>query len=122
VRVAIWPRGVAVRLDPSGRFLPVGKPCRGVSVRILAPLDEGTGERPSGVEGEICVKSPGVMQGYYNNPAATEKVLMPDGWLRTGDLGFLEPEGYLYGTGRRKDRIILRRQTVSPARTEERVD
>src|SRR5215831_3833252 len=120
--VAIWPRAVPLRLDPSGRFLSVGQPCRGVSVRILAPLDEGTGERPAGVEGEICVKSPGVMKGYYNNPAATEKVLMPDGWLRTGDLGLLDSEGFLYVTGRLKDLIILGGQNVIPADIEEVVD
>src|SRR5207244_2808267 len=74
--VAIWPRGVPLRLDASGRFLSVGRPCRGVSVRILAPLDEGTAERPVSVEGEICVKSPGVMRGYHNNPGATARVLM----------------------------------------------
>jgi acyl-CoA synthetase (AMP-forming)/AMP-acid ligase II len=120
--VALWPRGVPLRPDASGRFLSVGQPCRGVSVRILAPLDEGVGERPTGVEGEICVKSPGVMKGYYNNPAATEKVLMPGGWLRTGDLGFLDAEGFLYVTGRLKDLIILGGQNVVPADIEEVVD
>src|SRR5881296_415553 len=120
--VAIWPRGVPLRRDPSGRFLSVGKPCRGVSVRILAPLDEGTAERPAGVEGEICVKSPGIMKGYYNNPAATEKVLMPGGWLRTGDLGFVDAEGFLFVTGRLKDLIILGGQNVVPADIEEVVD
>ncbi len=118
--VAIWPRGVPLRLDASGRFLSVGQPCRGVSVRILA--DEGTAERPAGVEGEICVKSPGVMKGYYNNPAATATVLMPGGWLRTGDLGFLDAEGFLYVTGRLKDLIILGGQNVVPADIEEVVD
>src|SRR5207244_4106329 len=63
--VAIWPRGVPLRRDPSGHFLSVGKPCRGVSVRVLAPLDEGTAERPAGVEGEICVNSTGIMKGSY---------------------------------------------------------
>jgi acyl-CoA synthetase (AMP-forming)/AMP-acid ligase II len=120
--VAIWPRGVPLRRDPSGRFLSVGQPCRGVSVRILAPLDEGTGERAVGVEGEICVKSPGVMKGYYNNPEATAKVLMPGGWLRTGDLGLLDAEGYLFVTGRLKDLIILGGQNVVPADIEEVVD
>ncbi len=120
--VAIWPRGVPLRLDASGRFLSVGKPCPGVSVRILAPLEEGTAERPAGVEGEICVKSPGVMKGYYNNAAATEKVLMPGGWLRTGDLGFVDAEGFLFVTGRLKDLIILGGQNVVPADIEEVVD
>src|SRR5438876_76837 len=120
--VAIWPRGVPLRLDPSGRFLSVVQPCRGVSVKILAPLDEGGGERAAGVEGEICVKSPGVMKGYYNNQAATAKVLMPGGWLRTGDLGFLDAEGFLFVTGRLKDLIILGGQNVVPADIEEVVD
>ena len=120
--VAIWPRGVPLRLDPSAHFLSVGQPCPGVSVRILAPADEGSGERPVGVEGEICVKSPGVMKGYYNNPEATAKVLMPGGWLRTGDLGFVDAEGYLYITGRLKDLIILGGQNVIPADIEEVVD
>ena len=120
--VAIWPRGVPLRLDASGRFPSVGQPCRGVSVRVLAPLDEGTAERPAGVEGEICVKSSGVMQGYYNNPGATAKVLMPGGWLRTGDLGFVDAEGFLYVTGRLKDIIILGGENVVPADIEEVVD
>src|SRR5437867_11480615 len=120
--VAIWPRGVPLRLDPSGRFLSVGHPCRGVSVKILAPLVEVSGERSAGVEGEICVKSPGVMRGYYNNPAATAKVLMPGGWLRTGDLGFLDAQGFLFVTGRLKDLIILGGQNVVPADIQEVVD
>ena len=71
--VAIWPRGVPLKLDPSGRFLSVGRPCPGVSVRIMEPLDEPGGDvvLGAGVEGEVCVKSPGVMKGYYNNPEAT---------------------------------------------------
>jgi acyl-CoA synthetase (AMP-forming)/AMP-acid ligase II len=122
--VAIVPRGAPLRLDPSGRFLSVGRPCRGVSLRILAPADESPSpmERALGVEGEICVKSPGVMKGYYNNPAATENVLLPDGWLRTGDLGFVDAEGYLFVTGRLKDLIILGGENVVPADIEEVVD
>ena len=121
--VAIWPRGAPLRLDTSGRFLSVGQPCRGVSVRILAPRDEApAAERPVGVEGEICVRSAGVMQGYYNNPGETAKVLMPGGWLRTGDLGFVDTEGFLYVTGRLKDLIILGGVNVIPADIEEVVD
>ncbi len=90
----------------------------------MEPLDEPGGRRGAGagVEGEICVKSPGVMKGYYNNPEATAQVLSPDGWLRTGDLGFLDAEGYLYITGRLKDVIILGGENVVPADIEEVVD
>jgi acyl-CoA synthetase (AMP-forming)/AMP-acid ligase II len=116
--VAIWPRATPLRLDPSGKFLSVGQPCRGVAVRILQ--DDRVME--AGVEGEINVQSPGVMQGYYNNPEATRRVLSRDGWLRTGDLGFVDGEGYLFVTGRVKDLIILGGGNVIPADVEEVVD
>ena len=117
--VAIWPRKTPLRLDTSGKFLSVGPPCRGVSVRIV---DEAGGPVDPGVEGEICVKSPGVMQGYYKNPEATRRVLSPDGWLRTGDLGFLDHEGFLFVSGRLKDLIILGGANLVPIDIEEIVD
>jgi acyl-CoA synthetase (AMP-forming)/AMP-acid ligase II len=123
--VAIWPRGRPVRLDTSGRFVSVGLPCPGVSVRILPPRtgdESADGTLPAGVEGEVCVHSPGIMQGYYNNPEATSRVLTPDGWLRTGDLGFLDAEGYLYITARVKDLIILGGENIAPTDVEEIVD
>jgi fatty-acyl-CoA synthase len=116
--VAIWPRKTPLRLDRSGKFLSVGRTCRGVSVRIM----DGDTQVGADVEGEICVKSPGVMQGYYNNPEATRHVLSADGWLRTGDLGFLDAEGYLYISGRVKDLIIMAGENVVPADIEELVD
>jgi acyl-CoA synthetase (AMP-forming)/AMP-acid ligase II len=122
--VAIWPRNTPLRMDPSGRFVSVGRPCRGVSVQIMEPQGDGPGTAVlgAGVEGEVCVKSPGVMLGYYNNPESTARVLGPDGWLRTGDLGVLDDEGYLYITGRLKDVIILGGENVLPADIEEVVD
>ena len=116
--VAIWPRRTPLRLDSSGKFLSVGRPCRGVRVRIM----DGEDEVKPGVEAEICVASPGVMQGYYKNPEATRRVLSPEGWLRTGDLGFVDAEGFLYITGRLKDLIILGGENVIPADIEEIVD
>jgi len=116
--VAIWPRKTPLRFDSSGKFPSVGKPCRGVAVRIM----EGERVLPYGAEGEICVSSPGVMQGYYKNPEATRTVLSPDGWLRTGDLGFFDSEGYLFVTGRLKDLIILGGENLIPADIEEIVD
>jgi acyl-CoA synthetase (AMP-forming)/AMP-acid ligase II len=123
--VAIWPRATPLRVDGSGRFVSVGRPCRGVSVRVVEPAGEdgaGAALLPAGVEGEVCVKSPGVMQGYYNNPVATAGVLSADGWLRTGDLGFVDAEGFLFITGRIKDLIILGGENILPADIEEVVD
>jgi acyl-CoA synthetase (AMP-forming)/AMP-acid ligase II len=62
------------------------------------------------------------MKGYYGNPEATARVLSPDGWLRTGDLGFMDREGLLYITGRIKDVMILGGENVIPADIEEVVD
>jgi acyl-CoA synthetase (AMP-forming)/AMP-acid ligase II len=123
--VAIWPFGTPRRTDPSGRFVSVGRPCRGVSVRIVVPGEGAEGievSLPPLVEGEIAVKSPGVMRGYYDNPEATAQVLTPDGWLRTGDLGFLDEAGYLYVTGRIKDVMFLGGENVIPTDVEELVD
>ncbi len=116
--VAIWPRGEPIRLDPSGRHLSVGRPCTGVSVKIV----DGDADLPACHEGEILVKSPGLMQGYYGNPQATREVLTPDGWLRTGDLGFLDAQGYLYITGRIKDVIIVGGENIGPGDIEDLVD
>ena len=124
--VAIWPFGTPLKVDASGRFISVGWPCRGVSVRIL-PCGEDASDDPDlplapTDIGEICVKSPGVMQGYYNNPEATARVLSADGWLRTGDLGFVDEAGCLYVTGRLKDLMILGGENIVPNDVEEIVD
>ena len=70
------------------------------------------------VDGEIRVKSPSVMKGYYNDPTETAKSLTEDGWLCTGDLGY-ETDGWLYITGRKKNLIILANgENVSPEEIE----
>ncbi len=80
----------------------VGLPLPGTEVRILD--DEGQ-EVPRGEVGEICARSPGVMQGYWNAPEITREALR-DGWLHTGDLGYRDEDGYLYIVDRKKDLII----------------
>ncbi|MBO5808617.1 MAG: AMP-binding protein [Bacteroidales bacterium] len=77
----------------------VGTPILACRVKIDNP--DGNGE------GEICVKGPNVMLGYYNNPEATAEVFDKDGFFHTGDYGRLDEEGWIYITGRKKNLIIL---------------
>ena len=72
--------------------------------------------------GEICVRGPNIMDGYYKNPAATGEILSDDGWLRTGDLGYFDHEGYLYITGRKKSVIVTKGgKNISPEEIEEKL-
>ncbi|MBQ1391499.1 MAG: AMP-binding protein [Firmicutes bacterium] len=77
----------------------VGRPMYGTTVRIEDPDKDGVGE--------IVCKSPSVMLGYYEDPAATAAVLK-DGWLYTGDLGYMDENGFLYVTGRKKTVIVTK--------------
>lgn len=73
-----------------------------------------------GETGEICVCGPAVFAGYYNNPEANEKAFR-DGWFRTGDLGHMDEEGFLYITGRASDMYISGGSNVYPRETEEKI-
>ena len=75
-----------------------GPPIEGVQVRINEPDKNG--------EGEIWVKSPSVMKGYYKEPGMTAEVITPDGWFRTGDLGVIDSQNNLFIKGRLKNMII----------------
>ncbi len=82
-----------------------GPPLPGTEFRIVDP--ESRDPLPQGEKGLITARGPQVMMGYYNNPEATAKVLSPEGWFETGDLGWLTPDGQLVITGRAKDTIVL---------------
>ncbi len=82
-----------MRLASVGHLLP------GMEVRIAEPDEDGVGE--------ICYKGDNVMLGYYKNPEATAEV-MEDGWLHTGDLGYVDKENFIYITGRKKNVIITK--------------
>lgn len=74
-------------------------------------------------DGELQVMGPNVFLGYYKNPEKTAEVKMPDGWLRTGDLGAIDDDGFVYITGRKKDIIITAGgKNVSPAPMEDIID
>jgi acyl-CoA synthetase (AMP-forming)/AMP-acid ligase II len=88
----------------------------GNEVAILSPELE-----PSGVdvEGEIAIRGPNVMLEYLRNPEATKATFTEDGWLRTGDLGRIDADGYVFVTGRLKELIIKGGENIAPREIDE---
>jgi long-chain acyl-CoA synthetase len=113
--------GTVVRLEPSDhveRLLrSVGRPYPWVELRVVDPATGA--DRPAHAVGEVWLRAPNVMAGYYNRPAETAAALTPDGWLRTGDGGYLDEEGYLFLTDRIKDMIVSGGENVYPIEVEE---
>jgi long-chain acyl-CoA synthetase len=118
--------GAAVQLDaadhdPDGLrahlLRSAGRPYPWVDLRIVDP-SSGAPCGPREV-GEVRLRAPNVMAGYYNRPAETAAALTPDGWLRTGDGGYLDEEGYLFLTDRIKDMIVSGGENVYPVEVEE---
>jgi len=95
----------------------VGRPMRGSGIRIIHPRD-GTDVTP-GETGEVLVRSPWMMSGYYNKPDATAAAIDDDGFFHTGDLGYVDGEGYYHITGRSKDLVIRGGENISPSEIEE---
>jgi fatty-acyl-CoA synthase len=71
------------------------------------------------VNGEICARGPNVMKGYWNRPADTARAIDENGWLRTGDVGYVDEDGFYYIADRVKDMIISGGENVYPAEVEE---
>ncbi|MCG7205094.1 long-chain-fatty-acid--CoA ligase [Streptomyces arenae] len=93
----------------------IGTPIRDVEVRLL---DDGGQDVAPGAVGELSVRGPNVMKGYWNRPEETATAI-PDGWLRTGDLARADEDGYLYIVDRKKDLIIRGGYNVYPREIEE---
>lgn len=99
------PKISAADFSRPDKAVSVGRIVNGCKVRI--------------VDGEIQVNSPSVMMGYYNDPEETKKAFTEDGWLRTGDLGYFDDEGFLFFTGRCKNLIVLSNgENVAPEQLE----
>jgi long-chain acyl-CoA synthetase len=97
----------------------VGKPIPGVKIKII---DERENVLEPDTEGEICVKGPNVTIGYHNNPTATKELFTADGWLKTGDIGKLDKDGFVYICDRKKDMIIIKGLKVFSAQVEKIVN
>jgi long-chain acyl-CoA synthetase len=93
----------------------VGLPLPGVDVKIV---DDDERELPTYEVGEVCARGDNVMAGYYKRPEETKETFSADGWLKTGDLGFLDSDGYLTLVDRKKDLIIVKGLNVYPQEIE----
>ncbi len=104
-----YPDGVHYRPGSVGKAIP------GVEVKIFSLEGE---EMPAGDSGEICIKGPNVMKGYWKNPEATADAMRGD-WFRSGDVGYIDEGGYVYITDRTKDLVIKGGENISPREIEE---
>lgn len=111
---------VAVCLPPeahrpgAGLLRSVGRPCPGNEVKVIGPDGETL---PPGETGQICVRAPSKMLGYWNLPEATERTMVGE-WLHMGDAGYLDEDGYVYLRDRMNDTIIVAGQNIYPAEVE----
>ncbi|WP_147126363.1 AMP-binding protein [Shimia ponticola] len=111
-------------LSPVSHAVPAHSPRAGAAgltlpntqTRIVDP--ESGEDQPTGVEGELWVRGPQVMQGYLNNPEATQATITSDGWLRTGDIARIDEEGFVYVVDRLKELIKVKGFQVAPAELE----
>jgi len=104
-----------MRMQDPRRPGSCGRPVPGVEVSIFDDVDSPL---PTGETGEVCVKGPNVMKGYYNLPDVTAEA-MRNGWFHTGDMGHLDEDGFLYITERKKDLIIRGGFNIYPRDVEE---
>ena len=102
------------RLDRPQKPGSIGIPIPGVEIRIV---DEEDREVPRGAVGEVAVRGENVMKGYYKDEAATARVIR-NGWLHSSDLGYMDEEGYIFLTGRKKRMIITSGFNVYPREVE----
>jgi malonyl-CoA/methylmalonyl-CoA synthetase len=98
------------------RLGSVGLPLSGVEVRVVNP--ENDQALPAGEIGEVQLRGPNIFKGYWKQPEKTAESFSADGWFRTGDLGFVEPDGYLTLCGRSKDLIISGGLNIYPPEVE----
>lgn len=107
---------VSVNSPKSYKLGTSGRPLPNLEVRIV---DDNNQPLPADKEGEIWVKGPNIMKGYLNLPELTRQAITPEGWLKTGDIGRLNGDGFLKITGRKKEIIIISGENVSPVEIED---
>jgi long-chain acyl-CoA synthetase len=107
--------GACINLPGTDFNGSIGLPIASTEISIR---DEAGLELALNVAGEICVRGPQVMRGYWNRPDETAMVMLPDGWLRTGDIGHMDERGYVFIEDRKKDMILVSGFNVYPNEVE----
>ncbi len=107
--------GACINLPETDFNGSIGLPIASTEISIR---DEAGVEVALGAPGEICVRGPQVMRGYWNRPDETALVMLPDGWLRTGDIGHMDERGYVFIEDRKKDMILVSGFNVYPNEVE----
>ncbi|RYE71933.1 MAG: long-chain fatty acid--CoA ligase, partial [Oxalobacteraceae bacterium] len=97
-----------------------GLPTVGVTIKFVS-VDDPEREVAIGERGELCISGPNVMKGYWNKPEATADSMTGDGFFRTGDVGYMDPDGYVYIVDRTKDMILCSGYNVYPRVVEEAI-
>jgi long-chain acyl-CoA synthetase len=111
------PVGCANLLGPKAEFNgSIGLPLPSTEITIR---DDDGNDVGVGPEGEICLRGPQVMRSYWQRPDETSKVMLPGGWLRTGDIGHIDSSGYVYLDDRKKDMIVVSGFKVFPNEVED---
>lgn len=105
------PAAIINPLDAATFTGSIGLPIPSTEVRIC---DDRGKDVPIGESAEICIRGPQVMEGYWKNPEQTAAVMLPGGWLRTGDIGHMDDRGYVFIDDRKKDMIIVSGFNVYP--------
>ena len=105
-------------IGPTRRPGTVGVPFPSTEIRVVDP-DDPTIDRGFDEEGELLIRGPQVFSGYWNRPEETAEVLLPDGWLRTGDIVRVSPDGFVTIVDRVKELIITGGFNVAPSEVEE---
>ncbi len=113
---------VAVNIPGQRKIGSVGRPVRDVEVRIVPVASSERYESEEYPRGEVCVRGPNVMKGYYKKPDQTAEAIDDEGWFHTGDLGYLDDDGFLWIEGRAKEEYKLANgKYVAPGPLEEQL-
>jgi long-chain acyl-CoA synthetase len=115
--------------SPTGTFTPVtdrqragscGVPSPGITIKLLS-VDDAATYVPLGERGELCIGGANVMKGYWKNPDATSAIMTADGYMRTGDVAYMDADGYVYIVDRTKDMLLCGGFNVYPRTIEEAI-